>query len=126
MGDHVDRRLVRAARYVTRDLSRHPSLADVARIAGLERCYFCKLFQLTFGVGFSVWNRCIRIEHASVLLRNSCASVTAIAMSVGFENLTTFERNFKKCTSLSPHRYRRMYASDLALLTRQHLPKISQ
>jgi AraC-like DNA-binding protein len=109
--DHVllcmDRRVLRVLEHVSRDLTRHPTLAQAAAIAGLERTYFCKHFQKTVGVNFCTWSRQIRVAAAKDLLANSDLSVTAIGMAVGYKDVTTFERNFRKCVSTSPRRYRR-------------------
>lgn len=104
--DCVDRRLHRAMRYIARDLSSHPCLAEVASAVGLERCYLSRLFRKTFGFGFSAWNRCIRVQYAKALLNDNNLSIPAIAVQVGYQDPTTFRRNFRKCTGLAPRQYR--------------------
>jgi transcriptional regulator GlxA family with amidase domain len=102
-----DRRLQRVIELIVNDMSRQLTLAQVANIAGLERTYFCRRFQETVGLNFSHWNRHIRIESAKHLLATTDLPVTAVGFAVGYEDITTFARNFRRCVDLSPREYRR-------------------
>ena len=101
-----DRRLLRAIHYIIRDLTRQPPIAELASIAGLERTYFSRHFQRTIGFSFSTWNRHIRVERAKNLLASTDLPITSIAIAVGYTDVTTFERNFRKCLNASPRHYR--------------------
>ena len=103
----ADRRLSRAMRYVLSDLSKRHPLAKVASIAGLERTYFCKLFQQSVGLTFSSWDRFVRMEYAKELLAKGDLPITTISIDVGYTDVTTFERNFRRFVGRSPSRYRR-------------------
>jgi transcriptional regulator GlxA family with amidase domain len=102
----VDPRLTRVFQHVARDLSKQSTLAEVASVAGLERTYFCKYFQWSVGVSYSEWSRSIRIAHAKELLVTSISTITRIASAVGYSDVTTFERNFRRSAGLSPRQYR--------------------
>ena len=101
-----DRRVIRATEYVASNLAERPRLAHVARSVGLEPTYFCKLFHQEIGQTFSSWNRRIRVQRAKELLRGTRLAVSTIALVVGYEDVTTFERNFRKCEELTPREYR--------------------
>jgi transcriptional regulator GlxA family with amidase domain len=101
-----DRRLQRALRHLVQDLSAQPTLAELARVAGLSRPYFCRHFQEAIGVSFSTWNRHIRVGRAKELLADSDVPITTIAIMVGYRDITTFERNFRKTAGCSPRHYR--------------------
>lgn len=101
-----DRRLLRVIHYVIGDLTRQPLIAELASIAGLERTYFSRHFQRTIGFSFSMWNRHIRMERARHLLASTDLPITGIAMAVGYADVTTFERNFRRCLNASPRHYR--------------------
>src|SRR5262245_41581857 len=101
-----DRRLLRAIHYTIQDLTRQPPIAELARVAGLERTYFSRHFQRTIGISFSAWNRHIRVERAKSLLASTDLPITSIAMAVGYTDVTTFERNFRRCLNASPRDYR--------------------
>jgi two-component system response regulator YesN len=60
------------------------------------------------GKSFSEWNRRLRVDRAKTLLRSEHRSVLAIALAVGYKDITTFERNFRRCEQLSPAEYRKL------------------
>ena len=83
------------------------TLIDVAYLLDLEPTYCCKIFRRVAGESFSSWSRRIRIEKAKKLLRHSSLSVTEVAMASGYADVTTFGRNFRRCTSVSPSEFRK-------------------
>jgi AraC-like DNA-binding protein len=99
-------RLVRVLEYVQRDLTKRPSLKEIARVAALERTYFCRYFQRECGVCFSAWHKRVRIEHAKQLLVSTAMPVSAIGAAIGYSDPTTFGRIFRKETKASPRQYR--------------------
>ena len=101
-----DARLIRLLRWVKENLSRPLSLAEAAYLVGLERTYFSRFFRDTVGCTFSDWSRGLRIEKAKILLRRRGPTIFSVAISVGYSEITTFERAFKKETGLSPRAYR--------------------
>src|SRR5262245_59899307 len=104
-----DQRLLKACQLVAEDLTKRPTLREVADLAGVERTYFCKVFRETTGVRFSDWNRRIRIDHAKRLLAAYSLCVTAVAAAVGYDDVTTFAGNFRKLQGISPTHYRRLH-----------------
>ena len=105
-----DRRVARVLRHVLEDLTRRATCASAARVAGLERAYFSKLFRSVMAVPFTEWNACVRIEEAKRLLRAIDLSITAVGASVGYDDVTTFERAFKRLEGVSPREHRRLIA----------------
>ena len=65
--------------------------------------YLCKKY---FHENFSdyLWN--MRMERAKFLLRNTQDSVEDICVAVGYENVSSFRRKFKKELGLTPSQYR--------------------
>jgi AraC-like DNA-binding protein len=88
------------------------TLTDVAGLLLLERTYCCRVFQQQTGMSFSGWLRKIRIGKAKKLLRVPGNSITAVSHAVGYSDVTTFERNFRKELGLSPSTYRQGKADD--------------
>ena len=101
-------RLHRLIRHVEGNVEDSLSLARAAQICGLERTYFCRFFRTRVGISFSEWNRRVRVERAKTLLRGEHRSVLAVALAVGYKDITTFERNFRRCEQLSPAEYRKL------------------
>jgi AraC-like DNA-binding protein len=102
----ADRRVARALRFVLQDLTKRATCASAARVAGLDRAYFSKRFASVMRVSFTEWNARVRIGEAKRLLRAIDLSITAVAASVGYEDVTTFERAFKRVEGVCPRGYR--------------------
>ena len=102
----VDPRLERLSRHVLSNLSERLTLSRAAEVAGLERTYFSRFFHAVAGRTFSEWNRAIRMERAKALLLRRGPSILSIAITVGYTDITTFERAFKKYAGISPRAYR--------------------
>jgi transcriptional regulator GlxA family with amidase domain len=100
-------RLQRLSRHAAAHANDPLSLARAAQICGLERTYFCRFFRAHVGISFSEWSRRVRVERAKTLLRSEHRSVLAVALAVGYKDITTFERNFRRCERLSPAEYRK-------------------
>jgi transcriptional regulator GlxA family with amidase domain len=91
---------------VLRDLTVRHSRTAVAQAASVEPTYFSKLFRDTVGLTFRDWNKTIRVAAAQTLLRTSDRQIRDIAAAVGYADLTTFERVFRKTTGMRPREYR--------------------
>ena len=102
-----DRRVARVLRHVLQDLTQRATCASAARVAGLERAYFSKLFRSVMSATFTEWNASVRVAEAKRLLRAIDLSITAVGASVGYDDVTTFERVFKRVEGVSPREHRR-------------------
>jgi AraC family transcriptional regulator len=101
-----DARLLRLFRYVEAHFDEPLSSSRAADICGLEKTYFSRFFRAQVGMKFLVWSRRIRVERAKALLANRRPKITTIALAVGYKSITTFERNFRRGTGLSPAEFR--------------------
>lgn len=101
-----DPRLLRLFRYMEAHFDEPLPLSRAAEICGLEKTYFSRFFRAHVGMKFVAWSRRIRVERAKTLLANRRPKITTIALAVGYKNITTFERNFRIGTGLSPAEFR--------------------
>jgi AraC-like DNA-binding protein len=99
-------RLERVREYVVANLEEPLSLADVARVARTERKYFSVFFKKKVGVCFSVWLHHIRLNAAMDLLKSRNHTVTEVASLVGYRDVRTFERNFKRYIGMTPRDFK--------------------
>jgi predicted ATPase/AraC-like DNA-binding protein len=90
-------------------VEKHPAesltLQKAADIAGLERTYFSAFFREKTGITFKYWEDLRRIQRAALRLRGSDDSISSIAEE-SFEDLTTFERTFRRIMGMAPRDYR--------------------
>jgi two-component system response regulator YesN len=82
------------------------TLNVLARMANLERTYCSRIVRELIGTTFRDWIRSVRIEKARALLVLSEATITEVSFAVGYRDLTTFERNFRKHSGMSPRDFR--------------------
>ncbi len=81
-------------------------LEKVADKACTSKYHFSRLFKESAGCTFQEYIVRLRMGKAKMLLKNSKLSVTEVAFSVGYPDLTNFERIFKKTIGCSPRQYR--------------------
>jgi AraC-like DNA-binding protein/ligand-binding sensor protein len=99
--------LVRKAReYVEQHKLERISLATVARAAGANVSYFCRVFKKTTGLTFTDYLTRVRLQHAKAQLLNPNRRISEIAYDVGFQSLTQFNRMFKRVLGQSPTEFR--------------------
>jgi AraC-like DNA-binding protein len=95
-------RLARVKLHVDEHYAQPISLGEAAQIAALERTYFCRYFHSKVGVCFADWITRVRIKRALVMLMSHDHGITDLAFAVGFQDLRTFERAFKKFAGVTP------------------------
>jgi AraC family transcriptional regulator len=100
-------KLRRAINYVEAQLAEPLRSYQLARISGLSKAHFSRLFKVTTGLtpGRFVMNR--RLDHAVELLSASDKSLTDIAVICGFSDQSHFGRVFKRTLGLTPGAWRR-------------------
>ncbi|MDU5950868.1 MAG: AraC family transcriptional regulator, partial [Paenibacillus macerans] len=78
------------------------TVQQVAAFAGVHRSYFSNVFTAQIGLPPQKYLQNIRMEKAKRLLAETNASVTEIALSLGYPNLYTFTRAFKGYYKIPP------------------------
>ena len=81
------------------------SVQQVAAFAGVHRSYFTQVFTGQIGMSPMKYIQKIRMEKARRLLETN-ATITEIALSLGYPNLYTFTRAFKMYFQMSPQAVR--------------------
>jgi len=94
--------------YVNSYYNREIKLSQLANLYFLNPQYLCRLFKNKTGTNFSSYVNKVRIDHARRLLSATGDDITDISMQVGFNNVTYFNRLFKKLVGATPGEYRRV------------------
>lgn len=89
--------------WVARDLT----LDEISEKAGMSKHHFCRVFKKYMGMSPMNFFTLIRIEKAKELLKNANSTVSMVAMEVGFNELGSFNKQFKKFTGLTPSSYKK-------------------
>ncbi len=98
--------ILRAVRYIERNLSDKFSLDDLSREARISKFHFCKVFKQHMGMPAKEFIKLLRIHRAKALLIRKDLTITCVAMEVGILDLSNFIRQFKEVTGITPSDYR--------------------
>ena len=93
--------------YIDAHFTEELTLSGLAHRFGLSRSRFSLLFPRFTGMTLKRYIAKRRIDHALALLHTTDLPVGKIAQMAGYEDLSTFYRNFTKITSTHPSEYRK-------------------
>lgn len=83
------------------------TLEETARHFYMSSSYLSRIFHRLTGFHFREYIIHIRVREAQRLLAGSRLKIQEIALAVGFEHLSHFNKTFKKATGLTPMQYRK-------------------
>ncbi len=97
---------IRAAReLLVQDMENPPSIAQLARMAGINEKKLKCGFKQVFGLPVFAYFRNYRLEMAGELLASGIMNVTEAAMHIGYQNLSHFSEEFRKKYGVTPKRF---------------------
>lgn len=102
----MDQRVQRVILIINENLTREPSLGELAQAINLSSSRMCHLFKTETGVSPKQYIKMVRIQRAKELLLTSFLSVKEIARMVGARDESHFVRDFKKECGFTPTQYR--------------------
>lgn len=85
------------------------SIDDIIGGTHLSKYYFLRLFKRHTGMGLYEYLNNVRVAEAKRLLKDTDLTVGAVAQSVGFDDVNSFLRYFKKTTGATPAAFRKYY-----------------
>jgi AraC-like DNA-binding protein len=92
--------------HIEQHLSGKLTLMELADIAHLQPTYFSNRFAAVMGEGIMAYINRRRVERAKTLLWDTTLPLQAVAVAVGFCDEHYFSRIFKRCTQLTPGKFR--------------------
>lgn len=84
------------------------SLESTAKALNISKYYLSHIFSDKINMSFNNYVNLLRVGEAVHLLKETTLSVSEISEKCGFNSPKTFNRAFKKATSLSPREYRKL------------------
>lgn len=106
-------RLIKILHYFDKNLDRHVDLSEVARNENVTEREIRRLFNLYLNDSPQAYHRKLRLEKARLLLRQTAASVTEVAVICGFSSSSDFSRAYKRKFGKQPVQDRNQpYSSD--------------
>jgi AraC-like DNA-binding protein/quercetin dioxygenase-like cupin family protein len=98
-------RLTKVMQFLNTNYQRKIELENVAEIANLHPAAFCRFFKEKSGKSLSEYVNDLRVGYACRLINEGRMSISQISFESGFNNLSNFNRTFKKHTGFTPTSY---------------------
>lgn len=103
--------LRRAKDHADRHFAEPLELEAMARVAGLSKFHFHRLFSATYGLSPAAYVSERRVERAQDLLRSTNLTVTEVCHAVGFSSLGSFSSRFHELVGETPSGFQKRYAA---------------
>lgn len=109
--DHkeLNSRLDKIMHFINTNYQRKITQEEVATKIGMTTTAFCRYFREKTGKGFIYFINEMRIGYACKLLIENHLSVSQICFECGFNNLSNFNRMFKRQTGHTPGKYQQQF-----------------
>lgn len=99
-------RIHQVIQYIDAHLGDNLEVETLAGIGFYSPCHFHRIMRAYLNEPLGSYVTRLRIEYGAQLLRQSDEPVTAIAEKVGYDNVSSFSKAFKKRFDISPVEYR--------------------
>lgn len=102
---HQSKRIDRIYNYILNNFEKKIELEDVASLANMTSSSLCRFFKQKTHKSLCEFINEVRIGYACKLMISGELTVSDICFRCGYNNLSYFNRQFKKITSESPSQY---------------------
>lgn len=92
--------------YITEHFDEEITIDDLASMAGFSSCHFMNTFKKYVGISCNKYINHIRLDAAAKRLAETNESIMNIAIGVGYNNISYFNRAFKNYFGTTPKDYR--------------------
>ncbi len=110
--NYNSRRIEKVFEHMNNNYNKQITLAEVARIANMPEASFSRFIKRRTGKTFIDSLNEIRLGHASRMLIDSTTTVAEIAYKCGFNNISNFNRIFKRKKLCIPKEFRETYTGN--------------
>jgi AraC-like DNA-binding protein len=108
--NYNSRRIEKTLEYMNQNFDKPITLNEVARLANMSDAAFSRFFKQRTGNTFIDSLTEIRLGHASRMLIDTTQSIAEVAYHCGFNNISNFNRIFKKKKSCTPKDFRESFS----------------
>ncbi|MCH5247876.1 MAG: helix-turn-helix domain-containing protein [Muribaculaceae bacterium] len=109
VGTSSNSRIQKIEDYIKQNYKDHLTLESLASIAGMSPTSFSRFFKEKTGRTVSDYIIDIRLGHATRKLANDKDPITEVCFDCGFNNISNFNRLFKRKKGCTPHEFRDNY-----------------
>lgn len=105
----LNNRLDKIMHFINTNYQHKITQKEIAARIGMTTVAFCRYFKEKTGKGFIFFVNEMRIGYACKLLIENHLSISQICFECGFNNLSNFNRMFKRQTGHTPGEYRQQF-----------------
>jgi AraC-like DNA-binding protein len=104
--NYNSRRIEKVFEYMNAHYSRPITLSEVAKVANMPEASFGRFIRKRIGTTFIDSLNEIRLGHATRMLIDTTHNVAEVAYKCGFNNISNFNRTFKRRKGCTPKEFR--------------------
>lgn len=104
-----EKNLEKVYEYIIKNFKENISLIDVAKVANMNPSAFSRFFKRVNRKTYSEYLNEVRVGYACKLLIEEKYNISEICFDSGFNNISNFNRQFKKTTKYSPSDYMKLH-----------------
>ncbi|HEX8503736.1 MAG TPA: AraC family transcriptional regulator [Hymenobacter sp.] len=108
--NYNSRRIEKVFEYMNANYSRPITLAEVSKLANMPEVSFSRFIKKRSGSTFIDSLNEIRLGHATRMLIDTTHNVAEVAYKCGFNNISNFNRIFKKKKGCTPKEFRQSFS----------------
>lgn len=110
------KRITQVYEYIERNYAKPITLKDVSQVACMSESAFSRFFKSETGKNISNYIIDLRISKACRELIDTNKTISEICFSTGFNNISNFNRQFKRIKGRSPKDFRGLYSKKHVLV----------
>ncbi|MDO9373577.1 MAG: AraC family transcriptional regulator [Bacteroidota bacterium] len=108
--NYNSRRIEKAFEYMNKNYDKPITLNDIAKLVNMTDVSFSRFIKKRTGITFIDSLNEIRLGHASRILIDTTNSIAEVSYSCGFNNISNFNRLFKKKKGCTPKEFRENFS----------------
>lgn len=106
-----DEPIQKALEYIVQHFQEEVAMKDMLSLTNMSNSAFCNAFKKTCRMTFKEYLVNVRVGYACKLLTDETMNISQIAYNCGFENLSNFNRQFKKIRNITPSEFQKQVNS---------------
>lgn len=102
---NIDEPMQKALRYILQNFQKNITIKELLEETNMSNTSFCAAFKHAHRMTFKEYLLNIRVGYACKMLTEDSHNISEIAYISGFENISNFNRQFKKIKGITPTQY---------------------
>lgn len=104
------RRIEKAFEYMNKNYDKQITLKEISKLVNMTEVSFSRFIKKRTGISFVDSLNDIRLGHASRILIDTTHSIAEVSYSCGFNNISNFNRLFKRKKNCTPREFRENFS----------------